>query len=205
MINFERTLMWLRDLDALAGLPMIVIGLCLMLGGWRVGRVCVVLTLAALGAGLGMYLSPEQSGTIYLVVGGAILLGGVGVALKQQSTALLGGLIGAVLVMQIIAPLALQGWPLWLAMILAFLGVAMMCHVSQRTVVILITSFEGAVLLVAGFLSTAASVPTLFRFVETTHRSSSLFLPFMVFVPTMIGCFLQLGDSKQNPAGAANV
>ena len=198
VVSLQQWAIWLRSADALAGLPMIIVGLALMLGGWRMGRVCVVLSLAAIGAGVGAHVATELGISLTVAAGGAALMGAVGLMCRRHAVPLLGGLLGTGVFWQVFAPLGLQGWPLWIALVLTFGCVAAMSASNQQWVVIVITSLEGAAILVSGLVPILASWPGLLRFLESTSRSSYVFLPFALLVPTMIGCFLQLGDSKKH-------
>ncbi|MFH0982979.1 MAG: hypothetical protein V2A79_15775 [Planctomycetota bacterium] len=186
-------------------MPLIIMGLALMLGGWRMGRICVVLTLAALGAGVGSILADGFEEASIIGLGGAMLLGAFGIAFPQYSPPVLGGLLGTGMVMQLLTSLGLHGWALGLALGLAFLCVAALCWSHQQNVIILITSFEGAALLVSGLVPIMAAWPGLFRFFQSTNHASWIFFPFTVLVPTTVGYFLQLADSRKDVAGAARV
>lgn len=202
MIDIPHWVMWLRGLNALAGLPMMIIGLGLMFGGWRMGKVCIVLTFVALGAGVGIWAGNTQGNALVFGAGGAILFGAVGIASKEHAVALVGALLGTWITMQFLVPLGLQGWTLWVALGLAFLCIAALCSHSRQEVVMIITSFEGAALLVSGLVPVLAMWPFLFRFFESTSRVSWVFFPFMILVPTTVGYFLQIADSKKHLAGA---
>jgi hypothetical protein len=205
VIDIQHWTMWLRSLDALAGLPFLVVGAGLMLGGWRLRRVLVVLTLGALGALLGDRLSAEAAEPLPFVLGGAALFITAGIFARRYAPILLGGLIGAGLAMSCLAPLGLPWWGLALALALALPCACAVCLCYEQTVVIVITAFEGAALLVSGLVPILTLSPGLLGFLESTNRTSSIFLPFMVLVPTAVGAFLQIADAKKHPAGAANV
>ncbi len=205
MFNLPQWVMWLRGLHALVGLPMVILGLAFMLGGWRMGRVLVVLTLAALGGWTGLAFAAYHSQSLVLGAGGAVLLGVLGVVLKQHAPSVLGGLIGTGMLMQFLGPLGLPEWASAVAVGLMFVCVAAWCLPYQQTVVIVITAFEGAALLVSGLVPILACWPYLFRFLESTNHASWVFFPFMILVPTAVGSFLQIADSRRHLDGAARV
>ena len=167
------------------------------------GRICVALTLAAIGAGIAAHFTRGTGYSWIAGAAGAGLFGTGSLVFRQHSVAFLGGLIGATIFVQVFASMGLHGWPLLVATILVFGCIAAMCSSSEETVVILITSFEGAVLLLAGLVPIVAAWPPLFRFLESTSRSSTIFFPFLLLVPTMIGYFLQHADSRSHCSGAA--
>jgi len=180
---------------------MIVVALALILGGWRMGRVCVVLTLAAVGAGLCAFYAQAFGISLVVAVVGAVLLGAFGIAFKQHSVALLGGLLGAGIAAQVLTFWGLSGWAMLVTTILCFVCFAALCWSSPQSVVIVITSFEGGVLLVSGLVPILAMSPVILRFFESTNRASWMFFPFMVMVPTTVGYFLQVADSKRHASG----
>ncbi len=161
----------------------------------------IILMLAAVGAAAGAHLVPDRPNSLVAAVIGAVLLGGVGAIFKRHAVALLGGLIGTGIFVQVLAPSGLDGWLLFIAALLVFIALAAVSISNERGVVILITSFEGAVLLLSGLIPIIASWPGLFRFLESTNRASWIFLPFVILVPTAIGCLLQISDAKNHGSG----
>ncbi|MCP4590653.1 MAG: hypothetical protein GY842_07910 [bacterium] len=204
MISLQTYLMWLRGLDTLAGLPIILIGLAVMLGGWRMGRVCVILSCAAIGAGVGWHVAHVSSSPwLALALGGGLVTGVLGFLLRAYAAPVLGGAIGAAVVMQLLIPFRLDGWPWWISFVLAFACAGALCMTNLRLVVIIITSLEGALLLVSGLVPIMTMWPGLLRFFESTNRVSWIFFPFMVLVPAIVGYFLQVADSRRHPSGSA--
>ena len=61
--------------------------------------------------------------------------------------------------------------------------------------------FEGAALLLSGLVPVLSTVPGIFRFFESLTRSSDIFFPFAVMVPTLVGVFLQMADARNKDSG----
>lgn len=203
MIDIQQWIAWFRTLHALAGLPMMLLGVALVLGGWRMGRIFVVLTLTAIGAGVATHLAAGSKDVYLFTVAGALALGAVGVATRQLSVALLGGLVGTGVLGQLLVWLGLHDWPLWISLGLTFVASAAISFSARHTVVIVITSFEGAAFLVMGMVPILSASPGLYRFFDTTTRASTIFFPFALLVPTMVGTFLQIADRRHHGASLA--
>jgi hypothetical protein len=120
---------------------------------------------------------------------------------RVNAVPLLGGIIGAGVLMQILASLGLDHWPLWISTALSLGCVAALCYAHPRHVVIIITSFEGAAILLSGLIPILSASPVIFRFFQGMSRNSNIFLPFLLMVPTMVGVFLQMADSHRRDSG----
>ena len=53
LVNIDNLLLFLKQSHSAAGFPLVVGGLGLMLFGWRMWKVCVMLSFGLIGAGLG--------------------------------------------------------------------------------------------------------------------------------------------------------
>lgn len=187
----------LRSMDELMAVPMIGAGLLMMVLGWRMWKFCVVLSFAAIGFLVTSSL-PQLGGQPW--VNGAlaaIVLGGVSGLVAHHAISLLGGLIGAWVFSSILGGLGLRDWALWVAMGLSLLAFTALSFINRRQVVIVVTSFEGAVLMVSGLSVVVMSQPFLSAFFRGATDASGIIVPFVLAVPTVIGCFVQMGDARR--------
>jgi hypothetical protein len=180
---------------------MIIVGLALMLGGWRMGAFCVVATYAIVGGLAGFYFAAGRGDTMLWVGAAAVVVGALSLLARRIAIPVLGGVIGAGVVMQVLASLGLHDWPLWISGVAALGSLIALCWAHARNVVIMITSFEGALILISGLIPIMASSPGLFRFFQGLTRSSDVFLPFLLTVPTLAGVFLQMADARNKDSG----
>ena len=197
----QEWVMYLRQSGALLGIPLALGGLVLMLGGWRLWKPAVVLTFGIIGAGVGAPLakSPDEV-WLYAAIGGIVLAGTSYPAIKY-SVAVLGGIIGAGLVYYAFTGFGLTGWPLWLGCSVALAGACALSILHQREIIVVVTSFEGAVLILSAAVAMLSTVPGLFHYFRNMAHEGSIFIPFILLVPTVVGTMSQLADVKQRESG----
>ena len=126
---------FLQGADTLIGLPLLVAGAALMVAGWRLWKVCVVLSFGLIGAGLGQRLAGSADGSSYYALVAGVVLGVLSYFPARQSVAVLGGLIGTALAMYVLADAGLNGAPLWLVGAAVFLCCTAMAYTNRKTVV----------------------------------------------------------------------
>jgi hypothetical protein len=184
----------LRDSHGVAGIPLIAGGLGLMLFGWRLWKICVVLAFGVIGTVIGLYLvGPSQNPwPLALLCGG--VLGLASYYPVKYSIALLGGLIIAAAAHFYLANLKVEGAALWVGTALALFGGTAFAVINRRHVVIVVTSFLGAVLLVSGLATWVMSTPALLGTARQVAASSMVVVPFMLLVPTVMSCFYQVAE-----------
>jgi hypothetical protein len=198
----KQWIVYLQSTEALSGIPLVAIGVVLMLMGWRVWKAAVVITFALIGAGVGVALAGDDPGQqwFFALIGG-VLLGAASYPPANYSICVLGGLIGAAVSHIVLASMWVHGVPLWIAMALLFAGCTALSVVYSRQVIVAVTSFEGAMLIVSGLVAVLADAPQLFHFFETIAKNYWFFLPFLLLVPTVTGFLLQMADAKKHDAG----
>jgi hypothetical protein len=191
----------LQRADSLIGLPLILIGLALALGGWRLWKICVVVTFAAIGAVVGVLLADTPSDQLFYAIIGAVMLGAVSFPPAQYSITVIGGLISTGITYLVCDTIPLFGWPLWISLGLCFAASVALCYLYLRQVIVIITSFEGAVLIVSGVAAFLSDWPDVFNFFGSIANNYWFFLPFLLLVPTVMGTMLQYSDVKEKEAG----
>lgn len=192
---------FLHACDALTGIPFVLSGVAMMLLGWRMWKFAVVLTFALIGLMVGVALAQTPSQAALYGVGGAVALGLASFPPVHQSIAVLGGLIGAGMVRMFLESVGLEGVPLWIAVALTLLVVTPLCAINRKQVIILITAFQGAVLMISGLAILVRAEPTLRGTYEQMSEYSAIVGPFVLLVPTVIGVFLQMADVRQRERG----
>lgn len=184
----------LQGADPIFGVPLLVGGVFLMLFGWRLWRIAVGLTLAAIGYYVGAMLSPTSDLRLAAAWSGALLLGLGGFAPIKYSVAALGGVIGSYAVMMLIEPVGLRGAAWWIALVMSLFAVTALSWLSRRYVVILLTSFEGSVLLLSGFVAVAMASPSMYGSIKEILTTSAIVVPFLLLVPTTMSFFYQIAE-----------
>jgi len=192
--------LFLHDSHGAAALPLLIAGFGLMLFGWRLWRLCVVCSFALIGAGVGMaFLGAGEQGQSNWMVGlacGAVC-GLVSYWPAAHLVGLLGGVLGAGAVTAYLGSLGLAGPPLWALAGAALIGCTAYAMINRRHVVILVTSFLGAALLVSGLAAAVMTVPSLYGTFRMMASYTAIVGPFVVLVPTVMSCFYQTSEIRK--------
>ena len=191
---------WLRFLGSESsayGIPLILGGLALMIFGWRLWKLCVVVSFGLIGAIAGSYLGDPNSTASWYAGIGAILLAALSYRPARHAITLLGGLVGAGVVANVLSSAGLSGTLLWLGTTLGFMGCFGLSFLNRAYVVILVTSFLGAALLISGLTAAAMTSSGLYSSLRNVASSSAFIVPFLVVVPTVMSCFLQASEVRR--------
>jgi len=187
----------LRDGRSAAGFPLIVGGLSLMFFGWRLWKVCVVLAFGLIGTLIGAQLvGPSDNQMTYALVCGTIL-GLVSYWPGRFSVAVLGGVIGGGVTHFYLESLNLSNGTLWGGVGAAFVACTAFAVINRRHVVILVTAFLGAMLLLSGLTSWAMNMPGVLDSFRSMAAWSVIVVPFLVLVPTVMSCFYQIAEVRR--------
>lgn len=188
---------YLRDASSGIALPLIIAGAGLMFFGWRLWKLCVVLSFAIIGMYVAyFYISPTKDQMIYIyIIGG--LVGGAMFWPAKHAIAILGGVIVGVVVMASVSNLGFTGTTLW-----SIGGVALVCgsayaFLNRQHVVIMVTSFLGAILVISGVTSLVLASPTWLDFFSDIVQYKAIVVPFVLLVPTVMSSFYQLAEVKR--------
>jgi len=186
--------LYLQRSGGLMALPLAVGALILMFGGWRIWKVAVVLSFGLVGGTVGMLIAKDPGDRWMYAAAGFLALGAISVPPVNYSVAVLGGVIGGALCHYVSLDLGLGGVPLWLVTLLGLGICTAVSFIYLRQIIIVVTSFEGAVLLVSAAVALLSTTPRLFNYFRTMAYEGSIFLPFVVLVPTVIGTMCQMAD-----------
>lgn len=188
---------FLKNSDSAIGFPLVIFGLGLMLFGWRMWKVTVVLAYGLIGAVLGAIAAGESEHQIAFAVAGAVVLAAVSVYPVHYAVAVLGGLIGAGISHFYLSRVSLNEimhWSLCGACFVAFTGFSFL---GKQRVVIFVTAFLGAVLLMSGLAAWAMSIPAFFGTVRAMASNSIIVVPFLLLVPTVMSTFYQIAEVRR--------
>lgn len=182
--------------DAAAPLLMIA-ALILMLFGWRLWKVCVIFSFGLIGAGLGGTLAGESSDQWYFVLIGAVVLGFASYLFANLAIGALGGLIGVCTMLYFLTQLNLSDSTLWALSGAGLLTGAAYSLLYRQHLIVLVTSFLGALLLLSGFAAVAMSSPGIMSTIRSMASSSGIVVPFLILVPTVMSSFYQVSDMRR--------
>ena len=192
----------LRSGSSVLGLPLILVGLGLLVFGWRLWTLCVVLSFALVGAAIGSVIAgPGESQTLYALVAAGVF-GVLSWGLARHAVGVLGGLVGMGLVLHVLSGLGLSGVVPWIGGGLAFAGCFAWTFLYRQYAVIFVTAFLGASLLVSGFTSAATASPALHETVRRLASANALVVPFVLLVSTVMSCFYQASEVRRLRVGS---
>lgn len=176
---------------------MVVGGVALMFFGWRMWKVCVMISFGVIGAAIGaMLVGPSDDQWMYAVCG-ALALGLLSYWPVNIAVSLLGGLIGGGMVTMSLAQLGLMGTTLWVAGGVATLAFVAFAFLNRQLVVIVVTAFLGALLLLSGLATWVMALPGFYGSLRTLATGSVLVLPFILMVPTIMSSFYQASEVRR--------
>ena len=188
---------FLKTSNSAMGFPLVVFGLALMLFGWRMWKLTVVLAYALIGAALGAIAAGQSDQQAICAVGGAVVLAAVSIYPVHQAVAVLGGLIGAGISHFYLSRISLNEimhWSLCGAAFVAFTGFSFL---GKQRVVIFVTAFLGAVLLISGLATWAMSIHSFYGTVRALASNSIIVVPFLLLVPTVMSSFYQIAEVRR--------
>jgi len=187
-------LVFLRRSDPLIGVPFLLGGTALMVFGWRMWRLCVVLSFGLIGvAAAPVLFNPSDDRWFYALVGGA-LLALVSYWLAKYAVSILGGLIGAGIIAYLLADMKVTGAPLWLTLAIVFIIASAVSFLNRRHVVIGVTAVLGAVLGISGLTAFLMASPNLYGTFSSLAGTSAIVLPFILLVPAVMSYFYQVAE-----------
>jgi hypothetical protein len=188
---------FLKNSDSAIGFPLVIFGLGLMLFGWRMWKVTVVMAYGLIGAILGAIVAGDGQNQLGFALVGAMVLAAVSAYPVHQAVAVLGGLIGAGISHFYLSRVSLNEimhWSLCGACFVAFTGFSVL---GKQRVVIFVTAFLGAVLLMSGLAAWAMSIPAFFGTVRAMAGNSMIVVPFLLLVPTVMSTFYQIAEVRR--------
>ena len=184
----------------LVAFPLFIAGLALMVFGWRMWKICVVSSFGLIGAGLcAALVGPVEYQMLY-TLGGGVALGLLSYYPVNHSVSLLGGLIGAGLLAKVLSEMGLRGAALYISAAVALFGFSALAFLNRRHVVIGVTAFLGAVLVVSGLTVFVIKMPGLYGTLHAMGTTNMIVVPFMLMVPTVVSCFYQASEVRRSNA-----
>lgn len=205
MPTVDEILTLLHQFHPGVGLALVAVGGLFLAMGWKIVKVLVVLNAAAVGAGVGaaagQNIATPNMDIILAIVGG-ILLAALAWPTIKWAVSLMGGLAGAAV-----------GWATWhyvataagatdlvahrgIGAIIGMITLALLAFLIFKTVVIFFTSFQGAVMVIAGAMAVMTHSAELRQWLNNTLTANDYLLPILVLLPGCFGAIIQ-GSSLQ--------
>lgn len=187
---------WMAEQPAFLGVLMAVAGALCLFYGWQISRIALAFSGALLGVVTASVVHETTPiDTSILVVIAIVLtlgLGALAAAAPRIGASVLGGVLAFVATAALTSWVGLSYSISVVAGVVAALAVAPLAFAMFEHVVIFVTSFEGALLLVAGIAIMLNAQGHLFSSFRDVSLKNPVFVPLTLIAPTVIGFCLQL-------------
>lgn len=200
-MNLAAFLDELAGQEAMLGLLMVCVGLAFMLMGFRIFRGIVAISFGAVGLGLGSTIPAGAVMQIVLALAGAVGLAIISVLFVRVAISLLAGGWAAMVTSQMIYDLGMHGDWTWIFALLVGLAVISLSFIMYQELVAFITSFEGALLLVAGLVVLCAQLTSFWSSFKNILSANPVFSFFLILAVTVSGFYFQATDIRQKQTG----
>lgn len=188
----------LQRIDPLIGVPFVIAGLSIMAFGWRVWKMLVVASFLLAGLLMPMLFVSDLGDALLYGAGVGLLLGVVSFYFSRAAVPVLGGLVGAAIFGPVLEGIGLRGPALMAGMGAAFVCAGGMAVINQRYVIVLVTAFEGAVLLMSGVAALMGGNAKMFNTFQVMVADNALVVGFCILVPTVMSFFFQISEVNRS-------
>ncbi|MGN6367797.1 MAG: hypothetical protein ACTHN5_06010 [Phycisphaerae bacterium] len=186
-----------RVLDSLAGAEVFfaaalaIIGVLLMMFGFKAYRWIVVFNCVALGFWLGGLLGERAQIATVAAVLGALLFGAISWPLMKYAVAVCGGLVGAVVGMAIWAYCEQPVGMAWAGGLVGLVVLGMLSFILFKTSVILFTCVQGATMFVLGSAAMLMKFSPWSSEVGNSLNTKPVLMPLLVTSIALLGLIWQ--------------
>jgi len=193
-----------QQMGPAVAMVLILIGAVYLLWGLNLFRFLIVVNFAAVGAAVGLLLGGKSGAQFPLAVIGAVLGGAISWPLMKYAVAIHGGALGAMIGATVWRLVELDPNFAWSGALIGLVAGGLLCFILFRGCVMLYTSLQGAMMLMAGILGLLMKTPDLAPKIGAYLISKPFILPMIVFIPAVIGMLYQQAYAgAPKPAGGA--
>lgn len=188
----------------MASAGIVIVGVLMLVFGWQMFKVLMVANALCIGGALG-HLAGEYLGgqnmPAFCMLAGGVVLGAAALALMKGAASLMAAAAGAVMgagAWHHVTRLARRpelGDQAWVGGLVGLVALGLLTFIAYRLIVLLVVSFEGAVLAVGGFLAlllhhnAMQDPPQVGLRAALTDRPH--LMPLLILVPMAVGLVIQ--------------
>ncbi|MFH1616084.1 MAG: hypothetical protein ABIG61_13490 [Planctomycetota bacterium] len=197
VINFA----WnqITSLNWLQAVIFISFGTVYLVYGWRVFKIFVTINFALLGMFVGIGIGSRIGYTVWGGVAGLAVSAAVAVPLMRWAVSVLGAVAGGLLTAAIWYAVGLPNEYIIAGALVGIVAGGMISFIIFKFAVILFTSLQGGILIIAGGLALLYLHPQTSEQVQELALHEKWFLPVLLFIPTIVGMILQNKFVKKSP------
>jgi hypothetical protein len=166
-------------------------GVVFIIYGWRIYKALVVINLAAIGLGVGVFLGQKLGSGLWGGLMGATVLGIASFACMRYSIALLGGLAGALFGAALWRIATLPDPLIWAGGLAGLVTGALLSFSSGKASIMLFSCTQGSALAVVGALALLHDYPQLTETLTDAIYAHMFLLPVLLLAPTVTGIYMQ--------------
>lgn len=182
---------WWQHMDPASATVLILGGLVFLFSGFKVHRILIALTAAALGAYLGAGFG-DRGGQFWVgFLGGLLLFGLLAWYFTSFAAAVLGSIVGALLGAALWQMAGLDPKLAWSGAATGAVALGLLCFIIFRISVIVFTSLQGSIMFVLGSLGMAYFYPALQPTIDHTLHNRPFVLPSVVLTLALTGLIYQ--------------
>lgn len=200
-INWSAIFTELSRQEFILGLFFLAVGLVFLLWGLRIYRVLVVVSLVAIGVIVILKLPFSTVVRVLLAVPIGLLLSFVGWRLAKISVAVLASFWAAFVVFTIFEAFGVRDEVCLVLCLIAVGIVISLIFILFEQIIALVTSYEGALLCVAGIINLAGQSPRLWELLQPMLLENTFFTPFLVVAITFTGFYFQMAELTRKKTG----
>ncbi len=192
---------YLGQAGGVLGFPLIVVGGCFLVGGWRFARAAAIGAYALTGLFGGLLIGRGADAELTYALVGALVGPAIGLVIYRYAAAALGGVFAAMGLWAVLGSSTLPNPLIYILLGVAFLSAMAGGVLSERSATVIITSLLGGVLLVSGALACAAQMPHVAPHIRGMANTTRFFYPFLLVVAIASGAMLQFSAIRRKDCG----
>lgn len=199
-------LSWCLDMGAGTAILLILVGMVFLLYGWTIFKPLVTLNAIVLGGYLGALIGQRYGGhTLAGGLIGAIVAAATTWPLMKWAVAVMGGIVGAFVGASVWLTIGgLDPRYAWAGALTGLVGFGLFSFILFRGSIIMYTSLQGSLMVVAGALGLIFKYPDFTTRVSQSVSKQPLLLPVLVLIAAAMGLIFQQthsGGGESAPAG----
>jgi hypothetical protein len=187
--------------ELLVGAFLLATGLMFIFMGVRLSRMLVALSFGIIGFVVGASVPGPSESRLACGLIAAIGLGGASLWMVRPGVAVLAGIWGGLTAMIVMSGCGLTGDVAMVVSAVVFAGCASLAFVSFHKVIAMVTSLEGTLLFIGGFIVMLNQSPAVWIHLRGLLVGNPVFAPFLVLAGTVTGFYLQLTELQKKQTG----
>ena len=187
--------------EVVVGLFLMGAGLVFLLMGRQMFQILVAISFGVVGFVLGGLVPIAPDLSLMCCLGGAVLLAGLSMLLTKVAVGALAGGWAGVSTLGMLSSFDLPDEVLYAVCAVAVALAVSLTLIMFQEMIVAVTSFEGAILVLSGGVVFSNQYPMFWRNIRDLLVNTPIFVPFLVIAITVTGFFLQLSQLRQKDSG----